>query len=419
MLDMRHSFGRLRSARIGVRAAAVAAVAVSVLVSAGCGSESHAAEEQSVDLSKLDTGNYSTKPREVRAKDPAQIGRYLEALRLGNALPLAQDVDPALKYNVPDVNPFTNADSFIADQLAGNDAVLGWLNRTEFDANTPGLIAGFATGGRSDSDWVISYELKDAVMVFDSDSAATAAATALAHSGFGKNEGTEPAQSSRYPTAQIAWMPQSQALASWYATGRFVILALVINHENATLHESDQPGLIALADKAITVTADRMKAFQPTPKDKLADLPLDPEGLIRMTLIRPAGDPTAYPFDGTLDAHGALHPADDPNATKARFDKSGVDLVSFGAGQVVRTRDTTAAETYIADKASVRFQHRIDPPTGLPGARCVEYHGPDKNEFPFRCYAAYGRYAAEVWSTQKQDVYQRISAQYAMLVNSR
>ncbi|MFE3756945.1 hypothetical protein ACFXO9_21800 [Nocardia tengchongensis] len=416
---MRHGFGRLRSARIGVRAAAAAALVVSVLVSAGCGSTSHAADEQPVDLSKLDTGNYTTKPRNIQAKNPAQIGRYLEALRLGTFVPLAQDIDPALTYNVPDVNPFTDADAFIADQLAGNTAAFGWLNMTEFDANTPGLVAGFQTGARSNEDSTISYELKNAVMVFESDAAATAAAAALARSGFGRNEGTEPAHSSKYPTAQIAWMSQTQALASWYATGKYVILALAINHENALLGESDQPGLLALSDKAIAVTADRMKAFQPTPKDKLADLPLDPEGIIRMTLIRPAGDMTAFAFDGTLDARGALHPADDPNAARTRFERSGVDLVSYGAGQVVRARDSAGAEAYIADLSSLRFRHRIDPPSGLPAARCVEYRGPAQNEAPFRCLATNGRYAAEVWSTQKQDVYQRISAQYAMLANSR
>ncbi|MFE2995116.1 hypothetical protein ACFXG4_08925 [Nocardia sp. NPDC059246] len=419
MLDMRHGYGRLRSARIGVRAAATAVLAISVLVSAGCGSESRAAEENPVDLSKLDTGNYGTKPRNVQAKNAAQIGRYLEALRLGNIMPLAQDIDPALTRNVPDVNPFTDGDSFLADQLAGNTAAFGWLNMTEFDANTPGFVAGFQTGARSNEDSTISYELKDAVMVFESNDAAAAAASALARSGFGKNEGTEPAHSATYPSAQIAWMAKDQALASWYATGKFVILALAINHENAMLGESDQPGLLALSDKAISVTADRLKAFQPTPKDKLADLPLDPQGMIRMTLIRPAGDSTAFAFDGTLDAHGALHPDDDPNATRALFEKTGVDLVSYGAGQVVRTRDSTAAETYIADKSAVKFEHPIDSPSGLPGARCVEYRGPNQSAAPFSCFAAYGRYAAEVWSTQKQDVYQRISAQYAMLVNSR
>ncbi|MEU1206769.1 hypothetical protein [Nocardia sp. NPDC005825] len=402
-----------------MRAAAAAALAISVLVSAGCGSESHAAEEQAVDLSKLDTGNYSTKPRNVKANDPARIGRYLEALRIGNFMPLAQDIDPALKYNVPDVNPFTNGDSFLADKIAGNDAAFGWLNRTEFDTNTPGFVAGFQTGARSEDDPTISYEIKTAVMEFESDTSAAAAATALARSGFGKNEGTEPTHSTAYPTAQIAWLPKYQALASWYPTGKFIVLALAINHEKSTLGESDQAGLVALSDKATAVVADRLKEFRPTPADKLGDLPLDPQGMLRMTLIRPDGDMTAFAFDGTLDAHGALLAEEDPNTARSRFEKAGADAVSYGAGQVVRVRDYAAAESYITDKASTKFQRRIDSPPALPGVRCVEYRGPSRTEPPFRCLAAYGQYAAEVWSTQKQDVYQRISAQYAMLVNSR
>ncbi|GAB3207363.1 DUF7373 family lipoprotein [Nocardia tengchongensis] len=419
MFDMRHGFGRLRSARIGVRAAAAVALAVSVLVSAGCGSGSHAAEQAPVDLTKLDVGSYPTQPKDIKPKDPTAWAKYLEAFRLGNTMPLAQDIDPALTHNVPDVNPFIDAGDFLADQAVGNTAAFGWLNMTEFNANTPGLIAGFQTGARSDADSVISYELKVAVMAFDSDNAAATAAGALARSGFGKNEGAESAHSTLYPSAQITWIPQTQALASWYPTGKLIILALVINHENSLLGQSDQPGLLALSDKAISVTADRMKAFQPTPPEKLPDLPVDPQSMLRMTVHRPSGDQAAFGFDGMLDTHGAILAAEDPSDARARFEKTGVDFVSYGAGQVVRARDSTAAENYIADKATTRFQRRIDPPSGLSVARCVEYHGPSSGEFPFHCYAAYGRYAAEVWSSQKQDVYQRISAQYAMLANSK
>ncbi|WP_405489197.1 hypothetical protein [Nocardia sp. NBC_00511] len=399
--------------------AAAVVLAVSVFASAGCGSESHAGDQKTVDLSKLDVGAYATQPKDIQAKDPASWAKYLEAFRLASVMPLAQDVDPTLTVNVPDVNPFINSDDFIADQLAGNKAAFGWLNMTEFDANTPGLVAGFQTGAESNEDSNISIELKNAVMLFDSDTSATAAATALARSGFGKPEGTEPAHSTQYPNAQIVWKPQYQALASWYPTGRYVILALAINHENSALGESDQSGLISLTDKAISVTSDRLKAFQPTPKDKLADLPADPQKMLRMTLRHPAGDQLAFFFPGTLDAHGAVLTAGYPNDNKTLFDQTGVDFVSYGAGRVIRTRDTSAAETFIATVSSAKFQHPIDPPPGLPDARCVEYHGPQNFDYPFHCYAAYGRYAAEIGSTQKQDVYQRISAQYSILANSR
>lgn len=416
---MRYGYGRLRSARARMRVAAAAVLAVSVFASAGCGSDSHAGDQKTVDLSKLDVGAYATQPKDVKPNDPAKWARYLEAFRLASVMPLAQDIDPTLTYGVSDVSPFIEASDFAADALAGSAAVFGWLNMTEFDANTPGLVAGFQTGARSDDDSAIGIELKDAVMVFDSDSAATAAASALARSGFRDSDGTGPGHSTQYPSAQITWQPKYQALASWYPTGKYVVLALAINHENSILGESDQPGLISLTDKAISVTSERIKAFEPTPKEKLADLPVDPQEMLRVTLRHPAGDQSAFYFPGTLDAHGALLGASDPKFTKALLEKTGVDYSSFGAGVLVRARDSASAETYATDMAAVKYQHAIDPPPGLPDAHCVQYHGPNNFEFPFHCYTSFGRYAAELWSTQKQDVYQRVSAQYAILANSR
>ncbi|MFE3057707.1 hypothetical protein [Nocardia sp. NPDC059239] len=415
MLDMRHGYGRLRSARIGVRAAATALLAVSVLVSAGCGSESHAAEEKTADLAKLDTGSYPTKPQDPTTSDPAKRARILEAVRLGNLLPLASEIDPALTHNGSGANVFTGPNSFG-----------GYLNIDHFGDDTPGFVAGFATSGRPSEDVFVGYTLTNAVMIFDSDSAAAAAATALARSGMTlelPNTTADPVQSSQHPTAQMIWAPAEQRLASWYPTGKFVVFTMINEIENAVvqndLHVAPEPAPLAVADKAIDVTTDRLKSFQPTPPDKLAELPPDPDGMLRLSLPRPAGDQTADAFTGTLDQHGTLHIVGDTAVYKALFEKTGMDGAGYGAGILVRTRDAASAETFLDTTSTSRFKHRIEPPTGLPAARCVKYHGPDDNAAPFTCYVTYGRYVATVWSQQQQDVYQRISAQYAILANNK
>lgn len=413
---MRHGLGRLRSARIGVRAAAAAALAVSVLVSAGCGSESHATDEKSVDLSKLDTGKYPTKPQEYAPKDKALAARQTEALRLGSAMPLPMEIDPALTHGMQGFHPFTGVESFEGDPF------LIVLNNTDFAANTPGLVAGFAAAAQSNDDWNISYSLRDAVMIFDSDDAASAAATALARSGFARTESTdpaEPAHSEQYPSAQVIWLPKNQVLASFYATGKFVIVTIARNTENAELKVSDQPGLVALSDKATAVTADRLKTFQPTPKDKLAELPLDPQGLLRLTLPVPSGDVIAYAFNGTLDKHGALQMVGDSAKSQSRLDQAGVDYLTYGAAQLVRTRDAAAAMKYLQERPRKKFERRIDSPPGLPDAECFKVRTPNTDSFGYHCYFALGRYSVEALSAQQQDAYQRISAQYAMLANDK
>ncbi|WP_369636552.1 hypothetical protein [Nocardia sp. JMUB6875] len=414
MFDMRHDLGRLRSARIGVRAAAATALAISVLVSAGCGSESHAAEKQSADLDKLDTGNYATKPQDQSISDPAKRGRVLEGLRLGNVLPIASEIDPTLTHNGSAKNLFTEANSF------------GDLIKVDhFSDDARGFIVGFATSGRPSEDVNLGYTLTDAVMIFDSDADATAAADALSRSGLALKDGTavDPLQSTQHPAARVIWAPTEQRLASWYPTGKFVIFTMIDQVENKSVEEAfgvaPEPAPLALADKAIDVTTDRLKNFQPTAPDQLSSLPNDSNGMLRLTLPRPAGDPTANALTGVLDQHGALHTVADTAKYQALFEKTGVEAFSYGAGILVKTRDAASAQTFLDTAFASRFKHRIDPPAGLPAAQCLKYHGPNDYVAPFTCNVAYGQYVATVWSQQQQDAYQRISAQYAILANNK
>ncbi|GAB2562661.1 DUF7373 family lipoprotein [Nocardia heshunensis] len=401
------------------------ALAISLLACAACGSDSRAADAPAIDLSKLETGSYQTQPKDFVPKDAARMARTVEALRLGDAMPLPSEVDPALVHNDGGPRPFVSADDMASPELSGGNSLLGWLSSADFATHAAGFVTGFSTAGRSNDDWNASYQLTDSVMIFDSDTAASSAARALADAGFYRNPASpgdsddEPVVSTRYPAAQIRWMPHKQALASFYPVGRLLVLAIAHNTENFFLEESDLPGLLALSDKAIQVTTDKLKTFEPTPTDKLTNLPVDADGMLRVTLPRPAGDQTAHAFDGVLHRHGQLHDDDDPVARAALYEKTGVDVVSHGAGFLVRARDAAAATTYADATAADMFQRLIDPPPGLPHARCTTYHGPAKHAFPFTCQAAFGRYVALVWSQQQQDVYQRISAQYAILANDK
>ncbi|MFE3188691.1 hypothetical protein ACFXHA_06750 [Nocardia sp. NPDC059240] len=414
MFGMRHGYGRLRSARFRVRAAVAVALAASVLVGAGCGSESHADETKPVDLSKLDTGTYPTKPHQYAPKDAALAARNAEALRLGSAMPLPMEIDPALTHTMLGVHPFTGADS-----LEGT-AFLDMLNIKDFAANTPGLVAGFATAAQSEDDWNISRSMRQAVMIFESPDAANSAALALAHSGF--FPGTSrvppvPVPSTAYPSAQVIWLPDDQILASFYATGQFVIISTAVNEENWQLKVSDLPGLQTLADKATAAAVDRLATFQPTAKDKLSDLPLDPQSMLRLTIPLPASPIFAYAFDGTLDKRTDLGLASDAAKTRASFDKAGVDYVSYGTTQLIRTRDAAAAKDLYEGRTRTKFEQLIDSPPGLSTAQC--FKGTRSGSPSFHCYLTYGRYLAQAMSTQQQDAYQQISAQYAILANDK
>lgn len=407
----------LRAARVGQCSALAVVLSVSVLASSGCGSDSEptTSDPVTVDIAKLDVGPYSSKPQELVPKDRTLMGRNLEALRIARLMPLPEDIDPALSKYDGGVAPFTQREDFSAG------SVMDVLDGEHFNESTPGFVSGFNIRGRSNQDSTISTSIYAAAMLFETDEAAATAAPALARNGFTStfryNDGTEPARSMQFPSASVIWTPRMQTLASWYAVGRFVIVSVSHSMENAMLDVSDQAGLVSLADRATSVIAERLKNFQPTPADKRSQLPMDPEGMLRLTLTRPSGDQTAYAVTGTLDRNTALHRALDRQTTRALYDKTGVDFVSYGAGELVRTRDPAAAQTYVKEVSTSRFLHRVDSPPGLPTALCKRYRGPRPREFPFQCFVSYDRYVAVVWSQQQQDAYQRISAQYAILAS--
>ncbi|QVI21874.1 hypothetical protein KHQ06_01545 [Nocardia tengchongensis] len=206
-------------------------------------------------------------------------------------MPLPMEIDPALTTNAGGVHPFTSVSDLLVPEMRGGKTAFGWLNDTAFTTDPAGFTAGFATSARTDSDADLGYQLTALVMTFDSDSDAAAAATVFAADGFpdfGNGVG-EPAQSTAHPGALLSWLPGSQYLAGFYPTGRFVIGTLVDNREKHYEKISDLPDLIAKSDKAIAVTEDRLKSFRPTPPDQLTILPLDPLGIVRLTLPRPPG----------------------------------------------------------------------------------------------------------------------------------
>ncbi|WP_067819013.1 DUF7373 family lipoprotein [Nocardia inohanensis] len=410
---------QLWSAGFGKRIVPALLVAIVVFSGAACGSESDAAQPNppAVDLSKLDTGAYTAVPQDLVPKDPASMGRNLEALRFARLMPLPEEIDPALSEYDGQAAPFTGPQDF------SGGSVLEVLDGEHFAESTSGFVSGFHIRGRSNKDSLISSSIYAAAMLFETDEAAASAAPALARNGFTSNfrysDGTAPARSAQFPSASVIWTPVLQSLASWYAMGRFVIVAVSHSMENVMLDVSDQAGLVTLADRATSVIAERLKNFQPTPADKRTELPIDAEGMLRLTLTRPPGDQTAYALTGTLDRHTALNRALDRQKTAALYDRTGVDFVSYGAGELVRTRDAAAAATLFKEISASRFLHRIDSPPGLPTALCERYRGPRPREFPFQCFVSYGRYVAVIWSQQQQDVYQRVSAQYAILANDR
>ncbi|MFE3188647.1 hypothetical protein ACFXHA_06530 [Nocardia sp. NPDC059240] len=406
-----------------LRAVMSATVAVSVVLTAACGSHTATGPveptEPAIDLSKLDTGNMATKPKAYGTAVNLDQAKALEAERLANYLPLPADIDPALQYPAApataDIRTFVNfgsgamAGRMDADPNAMNDAAKGFLSA-------------FVTAGRSEKEEDLSYYLENVVLLFTDDTSAADAAQALGRTEMAANSDDEQITVDGYPKA-FAYVTNDEhsyqrgCLFSWYATGRFVIYTRVIDSVMNTLKTRDLPKLVGHLQRSLEVIPPALAKFPATPQDKLMELAIDPDRVIARALHTILDDPGQAGIPGVYDLHGGLQLVQGPDSAKLLGD-AGVDRVAWKGNFLYRARDAAGAALIVADhsETSHTFIHADSPPN-LPNAVCRKYIGPSFAAIPYYCFVWHDRYAAEVSAGQLQDAQQRISAQYAMLVN--
>ncbi|WP_280453390.1 DUF7373 family lipoprotein [Nocardia cyriacigeorgica] len=384
------------------------------VVATSCGSDTEAATP-AVDLTQLDVGGYPTLPRQLGAPKNKDVPRLVEAQRLANIMPLPVEIDPRFGYQGPGTRTFLLPDE------SHLSPIHRWISEEHFADDAKGFISGFSATAQSTKASALATTLSSTVLIFTYPAAATHAAAKLSRARFLRDDKgpVEPAKLNKFPAAHVRWQPGQQTLASWLAQDEFVIVTIAYNAEALMLGESDLPGLSALAEKAITATSTSLEKFEPTPADKLMENSIDPDGMRSISLARPMGD-SFVNVPGTYDLHGSLHFPTDPVERKQELVDAGVDRVAHDAGELYRTADAESAQE-LKDKSSQlnRMFRSAPAPKGLPQATCTEYKGPAQGAIRFYCHVAFDRYYAFMAAEQLLDAQQRISAQYAILANSK
>lgn len=384
-------------------------LAVLSVGTAGCGSDSPA-PPPAVDISQLDVGSYATAPREI-GKPGFDRARVSEGQRLGSFVPLPMDIDPRFVFQPnSETSPLL---AFIETLYSLN------LSVDSFKADAPGFVVGFYSLGYTETDGLIATSLTNTVLLFSDQQSATSAAAALAPAVATKEELSEPVDIGKHRDALAFWKPGTQELHSFKASGQYVIYTEVKDAAKVAVGTTDLPAMISLVEKSIDTVSARLREFRSTPPDKLTDVPLDHDGMLGRSLSRPSEDGLRNP-PGLYDRAGALNLSSDPVRDKKLFEEAGVDWLAYNAGHLYRAENSKGAQL-IRDShtAPSKLYRRITPPKNLPDARCREFRPKDVLVPRFHCVASYDRYTAEVWSDQLIDVYQRISAQYAMLVKAK
>nr|WP_157124174.1 hypothetical protein [Nocardia pseudovaccinii] len=224
----------------------------------------------------------------------------------------------------------------------------------------------------------------------------------------------------KFPQARAKWSASKKYLDGWLTHDAMV---LYVHIEDPLSEPPERAPLIDFAQKYFEKQIEMLASYSPTPIDQLGSLPLDVDGLLSRTLPLEEKERIDKDYDNSmvLPVHAALHFENLPGLTKAAFDDSGVDFVSFSGARLFRARDTDSATRLLAafaERDSDGYR-KIDSPPNMPAARCFDTDNARSTitRYPPVCFFAYDRYVARVSGHNPQELYQRTAAQYKLLAH--
>ncbi len=364
----------------------------------------------------MDTGRYpTTAGHPLGTAGSAAVGAVLEAQRMAEFVVGPWEINAKLRrLNVLATGATADLQS-LKDELP--EPVPGV-------ASAHGLITAFATS-RSSPDFLSPLALTNLVMRFPEPGAAAAAADEMAaKTGALPDPPRSPITLQDDPDAH-AWahdyLDNSTMVESFTAHGPYVL------YQGVQSKKAPDPDSLSFAQQFAGFTLDHQKRlidqFTPTDPAKLAELPLDPTGMLLGRTL-PTTEPGTAGVVGIWQPHGWLHFEVDPVASAAWYAAAGVEVVAKGLTTVYRTNNPDGAarmvQREVADPSLSVTQ--ISEVRGLPTARCVKRQGLvgmgatlNEGEAHFRCVASADRYAYVAYSDHETDVKQQTAAQYRIL----
>ncbi|MDT5218405.1 MAG: serine/threonine kinase PknH [Mycobacterium sp.] len=379
--------------------------------------DSKTAQKNAVDISKLNVGNYGTKPRPLPGPTTAEQGKFLEAFRLAEGIVDPYEVDHLLDHVYGNASPDP---ATAAATISGTGTPL-----TQPVLEKYGMISAYIVQGVSKriADFVRDKE-GDVLLImltsFPNDDAAAKAAAEMDAVDFAVNNENRGAQIPGYPQAKAHYRPGSPSVGATMASGRLV--ASIIARSDAN---PDVSYLTQQVKKTLDQQTPLMTKLIPGGAISLTSLPLDPDRMLSRLFV-PAEQPKVSAEFGSMGPRAAGLCADSQARKDGLFAQAGVDRCAFSTeSQLARTKDEAAAKTLlpklVESERAEFIDHDVASPEGLPDVKCFEQKQDivaDNANARFVCFVSFGRYVGSVISNEEKDAQQRAAAQYAILVNS-
>ncbi|MBF6411961.1 DUF7373 family lipoprotein [Nocardia cyriacigeorgica] len=371
-----------------------------------------------VDVRTLEVGDYPIEPLDVNGVRVASDGPILEGLRMAGAIAVPHEIDEDLVHSWG--TDVIDSPKKAADASAISNVNLPTLERHGFlvafdiaEADEP-----FPTDVRpTETDATVTRVV---LMRFPDAERARTAARELESTDFAVSPDNRPVTVPGYAGAHAHWRPGIKTVSALMAHDEIVI-SVFLQHPTPDL-DAMTTRLREIFDAQLPL----LDEFEPTPPGEFADLPRDPDDMLRRALTPGPRDQRVPISAGDYSAwtgRAAVHfrPVDQPELLEA-WDDGGVDAVAeSGSTTVFRFRDNAAATAFGTAWAENQGPNSqpIDPPADVPGVRCVERPATTGKSAVARCYLTYRRHAAFVTGDGPTDVRHQAAAQYALLVNTQ
>ncbi|MCP9272190.1 DUF7373 family lipoprotein [Mycolicibacterium arenosum] len=370
-----------------------------------------------VDLSALDVGRYDTEPHRIPSTGDKEQGRFAEASRLAEGIANPYEVFPNLSYlyGGPLPDPALAATAISGTGVAVVQPVL----------EKYGMISAFLVQGFSKrrADFLRDGDGDELIVMltsFPNPDFASRAAQEMDATDMAVNPNNQQVDIPGYPDAHAHYTPGNVSIAATFARG-FVVASIFSVRQDATIVSRMTKSIQTVLDGQ----APLMKDVLVSADAALTTLPLDPDSMLSRAFISGDVPPLSAGFM-TIGPRAVMVCGNAQETENDLLVDAGVDRCAITSdGLLLRAKDEDAAtelRTKAHDAVKVdTVEQDIDPPTGFDGVNCFEAKSEfwaDNDNARYQCLLSFGRYYAGVISNEQDDVRQRASAQYALLVNS-
>ncbi|MET9210841.1 MULTISPECIES: DUF7373 family lipoprotein [unclassified Nocardia] len=392
-----------------MRKSLVVALATVTVLTSACGDSQDSTT--SIDIAKLDSGNYPTTPVDITSVRTSQSGAIREALNISSLTPIPFEYDDRFAYgSIFNYRQRVTSDEPPYFEFTG-------IKERDFANEAPGLVAGWRTFGQRRQWPTLGRNLETYTLRFETSAHAVNAAQKL----FDRTPGDTYAIPG-YADALTKIMGQDPfggaKMRSWLVRDDILMYLELDDPVSRPPDHSDYSNTVKkFYDKQLSLLAN----YHRTSLNDISTLPFDIDGMLSRTMPsdQKANVPQVYP------ARAVLSTTKRPLEMSRAFEDTGVDYVSDAGGAIVyRTRDAKAAE-----RLSAAFGSGAHDMTGLmppephpeiPTSACYAVDTEDETYSNLRpqCRIVVGRYVARIVGTNLQDTYQRTAAQYKLLASA-